>query len=900
MSIFAKFRGNQSAPRKRKTARSSSVGEFLQSSRIVAAFIFFVTVVTIVGISFVGIHAVNLPVLPNQIASTRIVASESFSYQSAEKTRLAREQIRNRVPRVYRLDYGELRRFENAIQTLLRDLEKLDIEHPRSAAAAPPPGDETDDADGAAAPDGRPADAEPPRDSATADTGAADTATVDTGAAAAAPVQPTRPRTPSDSPERRAALAAIVDAFNARGPYHAGINDIRTLLHYGDAPARRALVESALVVLRGLYQEGIHDESPLFAAPGAPGQMAVFRISRPGGASEQHTVQSLEAAERFLRINLETPGTDSRTLLALFRIFHNGLNSNLVFDADASDHLQEETLKNLQPVTVQVERGQTIVEPGIRVTPEQYEMLEAHRHYLYEHGGADTIEALEFFRRVLFVLAMVIACVVYIRIADRETLQRNGRLALLALVVIANLGLIRFTYWLSELPYFIQNSAIASLLPYVAPTAIAALLVVILIDTGSAIFMALLVSIFTSVIFGNRLDLLVVTFLASMVGIASCQQVRRRGSVVRAATLGGLTVAVFALLLGLIDQQPILRAPFTVPGQMLAGLCNGLLTGIIVAGILPVIEGLFKRTTDITLLELTDYNHPLLRFMQMEAPGTYHHSLVVAQLSENAAAAIGANPLLARVCALFHDIGKTGKPEYFTENQRDRANPHDESNPSLSALIIKAHVKDGVDLALKHKLPRAVIDVIQQHHGTTLIRFFLQRALNQTRLQSATSFPFTAPGGTLPPTPPTGSRSPLPATGSRSPLPASGSKPPIPTPLRPEHLKVIETTYRYDGPRPRFKESAIIHLADSVEAASRSLRRVTPQHLGELIDRIFEERLQDGQLDECPLTLAELARIKANFARTLLNMLHSRIAYPPADAGQKPAPETREGGAPKD
>ncbi|OAM89481.1 hypothetical protein AW736_13035 [Termitidicoccus mucosus] len=887
MSIFAKFRGNLSAPRKRKTARSSGVADFFQSSRIVAAFIFFVTVVAIVGISFVGIHAVNLPVLPNQIASTRIVASESFSYQSAEKTRLAREQIRNRVPRVYRLDYGELRRFESAIQTLLRDLEKLDIEHPRSAAQAAAPGDEAEDADGTAAPAGKQADAESSSDSATADTGAA---------ASAVPVKPTRPRPPPDSPERRAALAAILDAFNARGPYHAGINDIRTLLNYGDAAARRALVESALVVLRGLYQEGIHDESPLFASPGAPGKVAVFRISRPGGASEQHTVQSLEAAERFLRINLETPGTDSRTLLALFRIFHNGLNPNLVFDTDSSDHLQEETLKNLQPVTVQVERGQTIVEPGIRVTPEQYEMLEPPRRYLYEHGGADTMEALEFFRRVLFVLAMVIACVVYIRIEDRETLQNNGRLALLALVVIANLGLIRFTYWLSELPYFIQNSSIASLLPYVAPTAIAALLVAILIDTGSAIFMALLVSIFTSVIFGNRLDLLVVTFLASMVGIFFCQQVRRRGSVVRAATLGGLTVAVFALLLGIIDQQPILRAPFTVPGQMLAGLCNGLLTGIIVAGILPVIEGLFKRTTDITLLELTDFNHPLLRFMQMEAPGTYHHSLVVAQLSENAAAAIGANPLLARVCALFHDIGKTSKPEYFTENQRDRANPHDESNPSLSALIIKAHVKDGVDLALKHKLPRAVIDVIQQHHGTTLIRFFLQRALNQTRLQSATSFPIAAPGATLPPAPPTGSKSPIPTSGSKPPIPVT----PTPTPLRPEHLKVIETTYRYDGPRPRFKESAIIHLADSVEAASRSLRRVTPQHLGELIGHLFEERLQDGQLDECPLTLAELAKIKDSFARTLLNMLHSRVAYPPADAEQKPAPETREGGASKD
>ncbi|MDR0901505.1 MAG: HDIG domain-containing protein, partial [Opitutaceae bacterium] len=826
MSIFSRFRGSPSAPRKRKTARRSGIVEFFQSSRVVAALIFFLTVAAIVAISFVGIRAVNLPVLPNQIASVRIVASESFSYQSAEKTRLAREQIRNRVPRVYRLDFDGLRRFESAVQALLGDLEKLDADHPRDAAR---PASQNSDGDTAA----------------------------------------------HGSPGRRAALAAIVNAFNARGPYHAGINDIRTLLDYGDAPARRALVESSLVVLRGLHQEGIHDESPLFATAGSPGQVSVFRISRSGGFSEQHTVQSLGAAERFLRINLETPGTDSRTLLALFRIFHNGLAPNLVFDTEASARLQEETLKNLQPVVVQVERGQPIVEPGIRVTPEQYEMLEAHRHHLYEHSGADTIEALEFFRRILFVFAMVIACGVYIRIEDRETLQNNRRLALLALVVIANLSLIRFACWLGELPYFIQNSSIASLLPYAAPTAIAALLVAILIDTGSAIFVALVVSIFTSVIFGNRLDLLVVTFLSSMIGIFFCRQVRQRGRVVRAAVLGGIAVAIFAFFLGIIDQQPIFHPPFTVPAQMLAGLCNGLLTGIIVVGIIPVIEGLFKRTTDITLLELTDYNHPLLTAMQEKAPGTYHHSLAVARLAEDAAAAIGANPLLARVCALFHDIGKTGKPEYFTENQRDRANPHDENNPSLSALIIKAHVKDGVDLAIKHKLPRAVIDVIQQHHGTTLIRFFLQRALDQTRMHSLTAAPFIlSPGGAGPSPAPSASKPSLPLT---------------PTPLRPEHLKTIETTYRYDGPRPQFKESAIIHLADSLEAASRSLRRVTPQHLGELIDHLFAERIKDGQLDECPLTLAELAQIKASFARTLLNMLHSRIAYPPAAPEPKPA-----------
>jgi hypothetical protein len=209
------------------------------------------------------------------------------------------------------------------------------------------------------------------------------------------------------------------------------------------------------------------------------------------------------------------------------------------------------------------------------------------------------------------------------------------------------------------------------------------------------------------------------------------------------------------------------------------------------------------------------------------------------------------------------------KPEYFSENQRDGANPHNGRNPSFSALIIKSHVKDGVDLALKHKLPKTVIDVVQQHHGTTLIQSFYQRARSNEN-RPATAAP--ADGGTA---------------GTADPFP------------RGMETRVCETTYRYDGPKPQFKESAIIMLADGVEAATRSLRRVTPQHLGELIDQIFSSRLDDGQLGESPLTLAELGQIKSSFAFTMLNMLHARVAYSPAAAEPEAsnAPRKSEQGA---
>ena len=788
LSLLTKLLG-RNQPRTRKTAHVSGTVEFLETSRLVTLLIFAATTAAIVLVSFVGISTANLPVLPNQVASLRIVASAPFSYPSAEKTRLAGEQMRDRLPPVYRLDFESFKQFETHLQELLASLDTFDREHP---AGAELPSKRKDD------------------------------------------------------------FAVLVETFNAKGPYQVAATDIAILQKTG--AARATLVESGLRVLRDLYNEGIHEAG--FSGAETSGT-TLAHITGPDGTTSRHVSKSLEQAFTSLRINLAAEAGGRELGLPLFRIFRNGIAPNLIFDLEATHRLQENALRDLKPVIVEIARGQTIIEPGLRVTAEQFEMLTAHRKHLLEHGDIALEEGLQLFGRVLLVLAMLIASVLYIRLEDKETLLSNGRLALLALVVILNLALVRATYALGSLPFFIGNSSAASLLPFLAPVAIAPLIVAILINAGSAIFVALFISIFTSVIYGNRLDILVLTFLASVVAIFGGTHTRKRGNVVRASFFAGVTVAVFALLIGFIDRLEWL----TITKHMIAGLATGVLTGVIVVGLLPVLEGLFKRTTDITLLELTDYNHPLLRLMQLEAPGTYHHSLVVAQLSENAASEIGANPLLARVCALFHDIGKTAKPEYYTENQRDGVNPHDVSNPSLSALIIKSHVKDGVDLALKHKLPRAVIDVIQQHHGTSLIRYFYQRAVSYTR----PPIPVTANG--------TPSKDPF--------IPVLPGLGPVP---------VSETTYRYDGPRPRFKESAIIHLADGVEAASRSLRKVSPQHLGEIIDQIFRDRMEDGQLDEAPLTFEELSRIKTSFTFTLLNMLHGRVAYPKDEEPESPQP----------
>jgi putative nucleotidyltransferase with HDIG domain len=250
--------------------------------------------------------------------------------------------------------------------------------------------------------------------------------------------------------------------------------------------------------------------------------------------------------------------------------------------------------------------------------------------------------------------------------------------------------------------------------------------------------------------------------------------------------------------------------------------------------------------TNFRLLELSDFNHPLLKRMVLEAPGTYHHSLIVSNLSEAAADAIGANTLLTRVGAYYHDIGKLDKPEYFTENQLAGGNVHDDIEPSMSRLVILNHVKEGVELGKKFKLNQAILDFIPQHHGTALMYYFYQKALEEAE--------------------------------------------------EPDSIK--EENYRYPGPKPQTRETAIVMLADSVEGATRALDEHTPTRIADTVRKVINNKFIDGQLDECNLTLKEIELIAATFTRVLSAMYHGRIKYPEHnsknghDRNQKPAENT--------
>jgi putative nucleotidyltransferase with HDIG domain len=429
------------------------------------------------------------------------------------------------------------------------------------------------------------------------------------------------------------------------------------------------------------------------------------------------------------------------------------------------------------------------------------------------------------------------------------TFLRSSRLLLVFGVILVQLAA-------TKLVLILCNSGNYSFLRpetvgLIAPYAFAPLTLSVLLGRNHGLYASVFVSLWSSILFGKvDAPLLVCGLISGFTAVYLTLQVRRRSRLIRAGFGVGLAIWLLSLTFGIIGPIDFFSTGGTdwkmIGIQSALAIGNGILTATIVGGILPILEQLFQITTDISWLEASDLNHPLLRRMTIEAPGTYHHSLVVANLAESAAEAIGANATLCRVCSYFHDVGKLVKPDYYTENMNFERNPHDDLAPTMSALIIIAHVKEGIDLALKHGLNRRIVDIIQEHHGTSLVYYFYKRALQQQ--DDART------GGKI-------------------------------MNLREDDVpEVREETFRYGGPKPQSKESAIISLADMVESASRSLEKPTPQKIEQLVTELINQRIADGQLVECDLTLADLNLIAERFRFTLMTMLHTRIAYPKQDA----------------
>lgn len=469
------------------------------------------------------------------------------------------------------------------------------------------------------------------------------------------------------------------------------------------------------------------------------------------------------------------------------------------------------------PLSYKVMKGEVIVEAGHRVTERAARILE-------ELGRREGIGNRLY---AYFGLCLLILVLFYLSYRDikryRPSLITDTRkmflLSFLLLVTVVVSLFSKYIFLLVADRIWLDTATIGFALPIAA----GAMLTSLLLDFHLALGFSFIVSILFGVVFRGDPFMPLYYFLGSIASALSVFHSKRRTAVLRAGALTGLVNIIAITGIDLYKGELLFRGTH----DMAAGFFGAVIVSIIVSVTLPFFETLFDIATDIKLLELLDPNQPLLKELVYKSPGTYHHSIVIGNLAEAAAESIGENPLLARVGAYYHDVGKIRKPEYFIENQRIAENKHDHLMPSMSSLIIASHVKDGVEIAREYSLPSEVIDIIQQHHGKSLITYFYQKAKD----------------------------------------------------LQP-YLKIAEEDYRYSGPRPRTKVAAIVMLSDSVEAASRTLEDPTPQRIQALTNSVITRIFLDDQLSMCDLTLKDLRVIARSFNLILTGIFHHRIDYP--------------------
>lgn len=484
------------------------------------------------------------------------------------------------------------------------------------------------------------------------------------------------------------------------------------------------------------------------------------------------------------------------------------MKPNLIYDKAQTEQVKNSAVQNVSDIYIykQVKKNEKILSRGERITRDDLLKL---REITRRSGGKKLPTTFGLFIfSLLFLSIMTISYKFY----NPKFYNEISKLLLVNLIIIVIVVITKFII-ISPLP------------SYLIPVATGGMLIGMLISFPVAIKVAAFLAIIVGIMIGDNVTPAVCFLTGGITASLAVRDIRKRSQLLKAGLLVGeiqfLTVFSLGLFFNLSHEYFIREG--------LVALCNGLFSSFLVLGLLPVLEHGFKITTNIRLLELSDLNHPLLKELLLKAPGTYHHSLIVSNLAEQAAEVVGANPLLARVGAYFHDIGKLEKPEYFSENQmaEKMKSLHEKLTPSMSSLIIINHVKKGLELAHKYKLPPAIIDFIEQHHGTSLVYYFYHKALEN-----------------------------------------KGEE------------EIKEEQFRYPGPKPQTKEVAIVSLADAVEAATRSLQEPTPARIKGLIKEIINNKFAEGELDDCELTLKDLNKISEVFTRMVLSIHHARVEYP--------------------
>jgi len=487
----------------------------------------------------------------------------------------------------------------------------------------------------------------------------------------------------------------------------------------------------------------------------------------------------------------------------------------LHLDSVRSKSVGEAARRSVQPVIKRVRRDSFILHQGEVATEQVIRELAAEAR-VYHRTHAPGL-AQHFFRlagTTIVVLVIYLVFGMYLAKNRSDIMRSNTRLFALGVAAISVLVIAKI-FMVAQVPLLL------------APLPLLAMILVVAYGQALGLGAAFAVALLLGILFKGRFPVVLVLVVGAAVGGFTIVRLRRRVNLIEVGFLTGLAQLCAAAAMALIGTEKPATGDLIL-NDVVAAFCNGAVSGLILTGALPFMERAFGVVTDLSLLEWSDQNQPLLRKLLIEAPGTYHHSIIVGHLAEAAANAIGASPLVARVSAFLHDVGKLNKPEYFIENTENKPSRHESLSPMMSTLIITAHTKDGVEIAERYNVPEPVRDIIEQHHGTSLVEFFYNEALARAG----------------------------------------------------ENDKVDKEMFRYRGPRPRTPEAAIVLLADAIESASRTLSDPTPSRIESLVREIIRNRLMDGQLDESGLTLTDVHKVEQSITRVLVAMFHQRIRYP--------------------
>ncbi|EOR26179.1 metal dependent phosphohydrolase [Clostridium sartagoforme AAU1] len=518
----------------------------------------------------------------------------------------------------------------------------------------------------------------------------------------------------------------------------------------------------------------------------------------------ENDYESLQKAKNIVDTNLGKSNID-RTLEDILRnITYTEIKPNFFYDSEKTEEKIKEAQKNVQKEIIK--KNQIIVKEGEPVTERQLEVL---KELGLLNDGTTKSYLLSFIS-----LAILVALILFIQYSyiakERADIFKDTKM----IILISSINIIML----------IISMGVNIISPYLMPLVCSAMLMTILIDNKISLVINLLNIIFISIIVGFNPSVILISIVSVVLGSSALKKVQQRNDIIYSTLYITVVSAIGTVTLGMISSNN-LKEIFIETGYTAIGI---LLSGILAVGLLPFFESIFDVVTNIKLLELSNPNQPLMKKLLMEAPGTYHHSMMVANLAEAAAEVVGGNPVIARVGAYYHDIGKTKRPYFFGENQMGKENPHDKITPNLSTLIILSHTKDGLEMAREHKIPKVIQDIIEQHHGTTLVKYFYYKLKNSSD--------------------------------------------------RPEEIK--EEDFRYPGPIPSSKESGILMLADSVEASVRSIGEPTKGKIEEMVNNIINDKLNSRQLVNCDLTLKDIEIIRKSFLKTLDGIYHHRIEYP--------------------